>query len=543
MKGLLFSLFCASAIALTWTPTSITPVGGTRSAPSFFWRYQGGTVVDFQWNKTQLYNTFSDFYLSGCRTDGIIGPMTVPVGNKKVWNVMMFQTHPCEWETIIRNGRFLGMDIILVATSHELDFNVDDWGGRYIPQLNDPLLIFAYGAAFTDQTSQQETLFNIRGTMPPQQTNVGECAWVSSTSATQCVAYTAISDSLGRPFWPFGVPVYRLDVTPSSMTGLTRQMGFQGSFVNGARWWSVIACMIILLMTTAKLYLFFHVQEKFALTLPIIVLGLCWLTGFFFAFGTIFFPTDVAIPYYVLVGLGYICWPLLWTACIVLGFYFRDVSTLTTSAEGTQNVLGKMLIPAVIVMTIVWAIFMAIVIYLQFYGAVEINSFFFGRAAQGYQDTQNQEYLVVQAAVSFACIIIVMAVLAFGAISIVMGSSGMSSEGKRTIYSIAGLSLFILLILGSFGIFFWTGELSPRNKGWMIGVPAIYGIMLWKYLIPTMHHLLIVVAMCFAFRVSVDKEIEMSKSGTSSTSGMSSSSSGGSSSSSSSSSRDPVIEL
>jgi hypothetical protein len=418
-----------------------------------------------------------------------------------------------------------------------------EWGGKYIPQLGDPLLLFIFGSGFGDEGSTQEYFMNIRKQTPPEPTDIGQCAWLPEAPAGSCFSYTVVADALGRPFWPFGTPTMRLEKMPSSLTGLTRQLGYQGSFVNGVRWWSVVAVMIMLMMTTAKLYLFIHVQEKFAITLPIVVLGLCWLASFFFCFGTIFFSTDVAIRPGVVQGLAYVCWPLLWTACIVLGFYFRDVSTLTTSSEGTQNILGKLLIPAIVVMVIVWGIFMGIVIYLQFMGAVQINEFFIARAAQGYSDTQNQEYVVIQGAIAFACIVVVVAILAFGSISIVSGSSGMSSEGKRTIYSIAALSLFILLVLGGFGMYFWTGEFSFHNKGWTTGNTFDDTHMLWKVFIPTMHHFLIVVALCFAFRVSVDREIEMSKSGTSSTSGMSSSSSGSSSSSSSSSSRDPVIEL
>jgi hypothetical protein len=121
--GLMFVfLFFGCSFALTWTPASITPVGGTESAPAFFWKYQGPGVVGFEWNATQTFSTFSDFYANGCRTDGFCGPMIVPTGNKKAWVLTSFQTRPCTWETVVRNGRFLGMDVIVVASSGDTDF-------------------------------------------------------------------------------------------------------------------------------------------------------------------------------------------------------------------------------------------------------------------------------------------------------------------------------------------------------------------------------------------------------------------------------------
>ena len=411
--------------------------------------------------------------------------------------------------------------------------------------MGDPLLAFMTLSAYSDEASLLTSNLIPKDTsLPFNFGNRGQCLVDETLSSSECFLLFATAESLGRSFWPFGPYTFVLEEMPGSLSGEQRQLGYQGSFYNFVIYFNVTLVLIMLVMSTSKLYLFLHVQEKFALTLPIIILGLCVLASFFSLFNTVFFTSNTAAPQEVLEGLQLLVWPLLWTACIVLGFYFGDVSMLTSSSS-TSRILGKMVVPAVAVLFLVWGLFLGLTIYVTFLGAGDTNDHFFESLAQGNSDVLVYNLLVVRAAASFSCVIVCVAIVLFGGISIFLSSSGMSSEGRKTIIAISGLSLFITLVIGGLGLFYWSNYFTFNNVGWSPGFTDLHRIAIWELMVPILHHFLIVVALCFTFRISVDKEIEMSKSGTSSTSSSSSSSlsSSNSSSSSSSSTRDPVIEL
>lgn len=496
--------------------------------------------VGFLWNATQKYSVFSDAYYTGCRTDGYGGAMTVPPGYKKIL-ITTATYYTCSWETVIRNARFWGIDIIAIVTNQLSDEFAESWGGNYQPQLGDPLLTFFSNTVASDQWSVSDSLRN------PYPYTYGRAGPSLGQSPAVGAIFNGISIIVGtsglnfsRWFWPFGPIEVFLEEPPSSETGLTMQIGYQGSFVNGVLYWSITANLIMLMVTTAKLYLFLHAQQSFKLTLPIMVIGICWLASFFYLFQTVFRSSD-ALPANVRDGLGSLVWPLLWSACMILGFYFGEVALLTSSSA-TTNVLGKMLIPAIISMTVVWGIFLGLTIYLNFLGAYKDTEQILFILFQGSLTSYANTLAEFQATVSFVCIGICVAILAFGSISIIIGARGMTNDGAKAIWIIAGLSVFILLCVSGFGLFYWSNYFTTSRFGWSNGFTIVYSQYLWRYLIPSLHHFFIVMALCFAFRLSLEKEIEVSKSGTSSTSG-SMSGSGSSSSSSSSANRDPVIEL
>lgn len=407
--------------------------------------------------------------------------------------------------------------------------------------MGDPLLTFLANNVASDEWSVDDSVRNpYPYTYGRVGVSTGQAAGVGAVANNINLVIGSTGNSFSRWFWPFGPVEIFLEEPPSSETGLTRQLGYQGSFVNGVLYWSITANLIMLMATTAKLYLFLHAQQSFKLSLPIMVMSICWLASFFYLFQTVFRSSD-ALSQGVRDGLGSLVWPLLWTACMILGFYFGEVALLTSSST-TTTVLGKMLIPALLSMLVVWGIFLGLTVYLNFLGAYKDQEQLIFNLFLGVLYTYNQTLAEIQATVSFVCIGITMAILVFGSVSILIGSKGMTGDGAKAVWLIVGLSVFVLLVLGGFGLYYWSNFFTSYRYGWTNGFTVAYSMYLWRYFIPSLHHFFIVMALCFSFRLSIDKEIEISKSGTSSTSGAMSGSGSGSSSSSSAS-RDPVIEL
>jgi len=216
-------------------------------------------------------------------------------------------------------------------------------------------------------------------------------------------------------------------------------------------------------------------------------------------------------------------WPFTcsFSGLIVLGLYFKEISSLTSSKPG--GFLDKLKWPCVGLLGLLWA--------------TNITQSFIQAFPVDVQNSAGQfvQFIIAIFALSAFCCIVV---FAWGGVSL-LTSVPTSSEKFSTVLVVvlvAGfavcdttISCFIYNVITNF---IGGANGGPMGDGinflqWMwIG----QGLM---YFGPPTGMLMV----CFLFRVSVAKEIELSKSGTSSTSSSSKSSS------SSSSSSDPVIEL
>ena len=93
----------------------MTPYSGSAGAHLVTWKYTSSAMIGFRWNQTKTYNVFGDYYMDGCRSDGVGAPMNVPSSNGKAL-IIVRTTQRCTWETIIRNARFNGFDLVVVKT-------------------------------------------------------------------------------------------------------------------------------------------------------------------------------------------------------------------------------------------------------------------------------------------------------------------------------------------------------------------------------------------------------------------------------------------
>lgn len=211
------------------------------------------------------------------------------------------------------------------------------------------------------------------------------------------------------------------------------------------------------------------------------------------------------------------------TGVLILGFYFGEIASLT-SAQSVPG-LSKMKIPAAVFIIVLWAVVIS-------EGIVNTVDATF-QTANGGNLLQEFYFAWLGVVVPFACT----AVLLWGSISLLLAMRGGGNTGA--ILRVSLLAVAIVVFYWAFGLvgflFFFAPGLNafvffgPFTLQELSGLRALFFLLGFG---------LINICMTLAFSVSTEKEIEVSKSGTSSTSGSS-----GASSSSSSSSADPVIEL
>merc|ERR1711916_245448 len=217
-----------------------------------------------------------------------------------------------------------------------------------------------------------------------------------------------------------------------------------------------------------------------------------------------------------------------YTALIILGFYLGEISRLTSS-QGVPG-LSLMKIPAIVFIVVTWCILISEMVTTAADGTgldsvnnTMLFSFFFAWIG-----------VILPFAVS--------AVLAWGVISL-LRSLGSAQGSKLRFFRIIAIVLFAIACMWTFLLvnalmFYIPGDFLDRMGSLQ------WNLLLWDYywlrdLMYLLGVALPLICVILNFQISVQKEIELSKSGTSSTSSASSSSS----SSSSSSQNDPVIEL
>jgi len=294
--------------------------------------------------------------------------------------------------------------------------------------------------------------------------------------------------------------------------------------VSAVMYVGLAALLVSLTIVIWKLALFISFEGGIKFSIAQIALFTCWL-------GCIFsiYPWAL-VGEWGLFGPGHTegmqmfeYFPTSWmmTVTLILGLYFREIGTLTQSASGG---LGKMTIPAIIILSLLWAA----TITLGFLNVFEPQ----GAGGSDANGQFGQFYLAVICVVSAGTIFII----CWGAITLVSGLGFQSNKGAA--FRIIFLSAFCMICSVGFGLAFTITRVFIAD---VVKDLSEFETWIFWVAINTVVPAVVYAVVALNFRVQVAKEIEISKSGTSSTS--SSSSSGSSSSSSSSSQADPVIEL
>jgi len=297
--------------------------------------------------------------------------------------------------------------------------------------------------------------------------------------------------------------------------------------------YAVVALGIVgMLMATWKLSIFIH-SFGIELSIPQVVLACCFCSSFFLflsygLFGNSVGNTQAIVPHDAQDALSLMHVGFTFTAMIIMGFYFVEISHLTTSQAVTG--ISKLKIPAAIFIVILWIVVLST-------QAVDASDPVF----TGSNVSQVSLGLFFWAWTSVIVPFMATAILAFGSVSLLLALRTASNQGPVLRIVILSTSVIILvwpmflittLLFYAPDIDIFTSPLF-RNQN-------LYEFLGLRSLLQTICIISINVLLSLNFSVTVQKEIEMSKSGTSSTSGSSGSSS---SSSSSSSAADPVIEL
>jgi len=298
------------------------------------------------------------------------------------------------------------------------------------------------------------------------------------------------------------------------------------------RWFGVTLALIAMNLSIWKLSAFVQYEGGVKTSIPQMVLFFSFLSGlflllYFMVWGGSLNPEAIS-PYDAWEGVYWCPAGFYYTALIILGFYLGEISRLTSS-QGVPG-LSLMKIPAIVFIVVTWCILISEMVTTAADGTgldsvnnTMLFSFFFAWIG-----------VILPFAVS--------AVLAWGVISL-LRSLGSAQGSKLRFFRIIAIVLFAIACMWTFLLvnalmFYIPGDFLDRMGSLQ------WNLLLWDYywlrdLMYLLGVALPLICVILNFQISVQKEIELSKSGTSSTSSASSSSS----SSSSSSQNDPVIEL
>jgi len=295
------------------------------------------------------------------------------------------------------------------------------------------------------------------------------------------------------------------------------------------QWVGFSFSLLVMLFAVFKFTQLYTLEGRLRLSVPQITVFFCFLTGLFCmvtSFNMVLSnPTNSFLSP---ATTWFQQWPFatIYTALIILGFYLREVSVLTTSSQGA--VLDKMKIPAAVVIGLLW-----IMVILASGLGLGVCS---GEVCQ--TDVRLSQF-------AFSIFVIVstatFAFLLWGSVSILL-SIDRSSKNFWSILFIVILSLtscVMNIILGiMYEVLWWIFAFDDITTVSLFvnSTPFSYQALMPAFQIfgPTIGATLVLLI----FRVTVAKEIELSKSATSSTSNASSKAS-----SSSSSASENIVEL
>jgi hypothetical protein len=285
---------------------------------------------------------------------------------------------------------------------------------------------------------------------------------------------------------------------------------------NVSRWIAISISILCILIAGFKLGIFVTLQGV-RINLPQIVF-VCSVSGMIFNLMIAFNAAGPSIEqmitgpqvFFEVFNWGFV----IMTGCFV-GFYFKEVTLLTSSQQG--GFLEKLRYPAIVVIAGVWIM----IIVTGALGAAENPGFLSSSGGS-----------TAQFAILTIGVIVMDIILLWGAISVQISMRNSSQNLQRML-----LLVYLAVILATaFGIWFFAFRyLTEQAATWCSVLNVVRLTIACNLVTPPV----VMILFCLCFQVTISKEIEVSASGTSSTSKSSKSSSSGSSSSGS----DPVIEL
>ncbi len=285
-------------------------------------------------------------------------------------------------------------------------------------------------------------------------------------------------------------------------------------------WLGWICSVAVMCMAASKWSVFYVHEGGFKLSLAQIQMIFCFFGGFFmfmmsFGYGgtSPFFPSNTnTIQFFSSWPWGSVC-----TSAVILGLYFREISQITSSqSSGALNVMKW---PAIIIIFLLWA---------ALFSSGLVSSL--DPPGGGPSGTSNFAFAFV-----IASLFVGGGILVFGSISLLISMRG--TKNSAGLYRVIVSSLLVFAIMWSLGVLcaVWTYFLVETYQ---YGQYSLVCALTTLNVFPPFVCFVLVMS---NFRISLVKEIEISKSGTSSTDSSRSSSSR--STSSSASTNDPVIEL
>jgi len=313
---------------------------------------------------------------------------------------------------------------------------------------------------------------------------------------------------------------------PVASASLKAYSTYSGNLFS-VQWIGFSFSLIVMIVATFKYTQMYTLENGVRMSVPQTTIVFCFLTGVFCMITA--FNMALANPnmrFLLPASTFFQQWPFacIFTALIILGFYMREISLLTSSSHGA--VLEKMKIPACIVVSLLWI--------------VVILASGLGLGVCGNQVCQSSK---VFSQFAFAMFVIIatatFAFLTWGCVSVLM-TLDRSSKNFWAVLLVVVLcmtSCVSSVVLGIlFETLFWIFAFNISTVALFVNASvSSYQAMLPAFEIfgPVVSAFLILMI----FRVSVSKEIELSKSATSSTSASSKSSS------SSSSASENIVEL
>jgi len=296
----------------------------------------------------------------------------------------------------------------------------------------------------------------------------------------------------------------------------------------------VIISIVVMIVAAVKWFQFFH-YAGFKAAFPIIVLTLSFIGGLIsLPLALVGFLSWHGNLYTVYWGF-WIYWPLGASTALtcLMALYLRELAVLT-NAYGSRGVGGLDVFfwPAVVVVSVLWAIIII---------------------SGGLQTNPNTN-VTLEGLTGAAIAQIVLFVLTFatslflvlwGGIPLLFSTRTMTGASKWTVIRVVVFSICTAIVNVAFGMAFvyqWSYFVTSWDAAHLLSVVQIIAVMdMFQVFVPCC----VIILVMLNFQVRTEKEIELSKSATASTSGTSNKSFGSSSGTSgtSSSHQDVAIEL
>lgn len=394
MVLLLLLFFISKAYALTYYGFP-SPLPSSFFAPTWLSRQQWPGNVD--WKK------FGSNYSAKVPLDGVGCDLNrvAPGGSGQIL-VGSQLSLPCDYYVQQRNAQDQGYNAFLAGTPlSQVLVNYLTVPGTYPSGV--PLVYSGYpnSATFADQISFPASL-------------------VTLSLVSKGLNITILLD------FPVSEPFYESATVVTGMLYNLRWIGFSYAV------FSLVLC-------SCKLAIFIFVAGKVEVTIPQLVLLFCSLGSIFVIIDAIWLIFGLYETASNLGGKFFEYWCFTWSisACVVVGFYFREISQLTSSSS--MKFLDKLFFPFVGVVALLWASQIVISFLNTFPPAVGASS-----VTAGFGNL----FISIIAFVG-AC---TLAIVGWGSFSLVRSSVGISRDRKFMVTTTVFLTCLATAISVSFSI-------------------------------------------------------------------------------------------